>query len=122
MDTLEPSLLVLQGMTSAHPTRRALKFARGQRFLKGPIPWAWLMRAAELPGRGLHTTIALWFLSGLTKSSTVRLGGRPLTELGVDRHSKYRSLRHLENAGLIRVTRMRGKNPTVTLLDIGGGI
>jgi hypothetical protein len=79
------------------------------------------MRAAELPGRALHTAVALWFLSGVTRSETVKLSGRPLTELGVDRHSKYRALRQLENAGLVRVTRMSGQNPTVTLLDTMGG-
>src|SRR5436190_17675163 len=106
MDTLDPKLLAMRCATTIVASRRAPKFARGQRFLKGPIPWAWLMRAAQLPGRALHIGVALWFLSGLTRSFTVKLGGRPLAELGVDRHSKYRALRQLENAGLIHLTRL----------------
>src|SRR5438034_5608908 len=117
MDTLDPKRFAMHNVNTTIASRRSPKVARGQRFLKGPIPWAWLMRAAQLPGRALHIGVALWFLSGLTRSFTVRLGGRPLAELGVDRHSKYRALRQLEAAGLVRITRRPGQNPTVTTLD-----
>jgi len=119
MDTFDPKRLAIRSVTNIVASRRAPRLARGQRFLKGPIPWAWLMRAAELPGRALHTAVALWFLSGVTRSETVKLSGRPLAELGVDRHAKYRALAALEGAGLVRVTRSPGRNPVVTLLPVG---
>ncbi len=119
IDTLDPKRLAMHSVTTIGVSRRAPKLARGQRFLKGPIPWAWLMRAAELPGRALHTAVALWYLSGVTCCETVKLGGRPLTELGVDRHAKYRALLALEGAGLVRVKRSPGQNPAVTLLPVG---
>jgi hypothetical protein len=34
----------------------------------------------------------------------------------VDRHAKYRALAALEKAGLVRVDRRMGKNPTVEIL------
>ena len=119
MDTLDPNRLAMRSMTTIVALRRAPKLARGQRFLKGPIPWVWITRAADLPGRALHTAMALWFLSGVTRSETVKLSGRLLTELGVDRHAKYRALTALEGAGLVRVTRLPGQNPVVTLLPAG---
>jgi len=119
MDTFDPKRFAMDSAASIVGGRRAPKLVRGQRFLKGPIPWPWLMRAAELPGRALHTAVALWFLSGVTRSETVKLSSRSLTELGVDRHAKYRALAALERAGLVRVTRLPGQNPLVTLLPLG---
>src|SRR5438034_488995 len=119
MDTLDPKRFAMHNVNTTIASRRSPKVARGKRFLEGPIPWAWLMRAAELPGRALHTAVALWFLSGVTRSETVKLSGRPLTELGVDRHAKYRALAALEGAGLVRVTRSPGQNPVVKLLPVG---
>jgi DNA-binding transcriptional ArsR family regulator len=89
----------------------------GERFLKGPIPWQWLCSASRLPGKALHVAIALWHLAGMTGSETVRLATSVLKPLGVSRYSGYRALRALEEAGLIAVTRRRGRNPIVRLLD-----
>ncbi len=88
---------------------------RDRRFLKGPIPWAWLTEAAKLPGHVLHIALALWFRAGVTRSETVVLTTMLLKELGVDRHAKYRALRQLEQAGLVSVAHQHGKNPHVTL-------
>jgi hypothetical protein len=85
-------------------------------FLKGPIPLNWISKSASLPGKTLHVGIALWFLSGLNRSLTVRLSGIILRLLGVHRHSSYRALIHLEKAGLVSVVRHSGRNPIVTLL------
>jgi hypothetical protein len=35
-------------------TRRPPRHRRGERFLKGPIPWPWISAAAALPGKALH--------------------------------------------------------------------
>ena len=89
----------------------------GKKFLKGPIPWEWLTRAAEQPGKTLHVAIALWFLEGITRTRTLPLSGKVLTALGVNRHSGYRALASLENAGLVSVVRHAGRSPVVTILD-----
>ena len=47
--------------------------AKGERFLKGPVPLAWLEAAARLPGKSLHAGIALWYAAGLARSASVPL-------------------------------------------------
>ena len=86
-------------------------------FIKGPILLAWMKAVAMLPGKSLHVGLALWYLAGLKKTKTVPLGNRLLKGFGVDRKAKGRSLKLMEDAGLISVVRRAGCNPTVTLLD-----
>jgi hypothetical protein len=89
----------------------------GEKFLKGPIPWTWLAKAAHQPGKALHVAIALWFLAGITRKRTVALSGAVLQALGVNRHSGYRGLAALEQAGLVSVERHSGHHSCVTLLE-----
>ena len=44
---------------------------KGEAFLKGPIPLAWLERAARLPGKSLQAAVALWYAAGLTRSARI---------------------------------------------------
>ena len=87
------------------------------RFLKGPVPWLWIVVAAALPGNALLIGLCLWRLAGAMKCKTVSLGNADLRPLGIDRASKSRALRALEGAGLIEVTRERGRFPKVTLRE-----
>jgi hypothetical protein len=97
---------------------KPLRQRRNGRFLKGPIPWAWLTTAAQQPGKALHAAIVIWFLSGLNKSRKIALSGTALRTMGVNRHSGYRGRRALEKkAALITVERHPGRNPIVTILD-----
>jgi hypothetical protein len=86
------------------------------KFLRGPVPWDWLAKAAKLPGKALHVGLALWRLSGATKSDTVRLSNVELDAMGVDRNAKSRALKHLEQAGLVRVSQAPGQAPVVTII------
>ena len=88
---------------------------RGELFVRGPVPWAWLKRAARLPGRALHVGIALWLESGLRKSAVVALSQRRLRDLSVGRHAGYRGLVRLEQADLVDVRRHPGRLSVVTL-------
>jgi len=89
----------------------------GEKFLKGPIPWKWIVLAARQPGKALHVAIALWFWAGISKSGRIKLNNIKLKTLGVTRYTKHRSLLSLEQAGLISVEQFQGKSPVVTLLD-----
>jgi hypothetical protein len=89
----------------------------GDKFLKGPIPWKWIVLAAKQPGKALHVSLALWFLAGISKSRRIKLNNILLKTLGVTRYAKSRSLLSLEKAGLISVEQSKGKSPVVTLLD-----
>ena len=51
---------------------------RAGRFLKGPIPWDWVIATAQLPGKALIIGLCLWRLSGAMKSRSVMLSNREL--------------------------------------------
>src|SRR3954471_13243617 len=70
------------------------------RFLKGPVPWPWIVTAAALPGKALIVGLCLWRLAGATKNRTIFLGNADLALFGVDRAAKSRALAVLERAGL----------------------
>ena len=40
------------------------------RFLKGPVPWLWIVVAAALPGKALLIGLCLWRLAGAMKCRT----------------------------------------------------
>jgi DNA-binding transcriptional ArsR family regulator len=88
---------------------------RRSRFLKGPVPWDWIIRASELPGQALIVGLCLWRLSGAVGNRTVTLGNTELEPFGTDRAAKSRALTVLEDAGLITVERNLGRLPIVTL-------
>ena len=95
-----------------------VRFRRGQRFLRGPIPWDWLSGAARLPGKALQVGLAIWHLAGLKNAMTVELSRAPLESLSVTRQAAYRALKVLEDAGLIKAARRSGRKTRVTILSI----
>lgn len=97
---------------SRRPRRKS-----GDLFLKGPIPWSWLQRAADLPGRALAVGLVIWHLHGLRKSRTVRVTQSQTRSLGLSPRVARRGLATLETAGLVSVNRHRGRGPDVTVLD-----
>ena len=120
MDLPNPKRLALSTSIANPNTKANTKPPRhkpGEKFLKGPIPWTWVVRAAHQPGKALHVAIVLWFLVGVKKTRTVALSGSVLRGLGVNRYSGYRGLVALEQAGLVSAERHPGRNPVVTLLD-----
>jgi len=90
----------------------------GELFLKGPIPWIWLSKAASLSGRAIQVALTLWLLAGIQKSKTIKLSHARLRELGVDRFAAARGLDALELAKLVSVVRANGRSPVVTLLNL----
>ena len=103
---------------SVRASQRPPRHRPGEIFVKGPIPWTWISRAARLPGRSLHVALAIWLLAGMLRKRTVALNGRLLTDMGVGRHSAYRALRALEGDGLLQVGRKPGASPIVTIRPI----
>ncbi len=64
--------------------------------------------------------MAIWYRSGLERSSRVRLPASLLRDFGVGRYSGYRALRALESAGLVLVVRHRGRCPVVEIIPQNG--
>jgi hypothetical protein len=85
-------------------------------FLCGPIPIAWIIAAARLPGRSLQVGLALWVISEINQSRVVALTNLASQYFGLDRNSKYRGLACLEHEGLVIVRRKLGQPPIVTIL------
>ena len=96
----------------------ALRFPKGERFLKGPISMKWLNAAACLPGKALHVAICIWHVSGVTRSLQVKISSEVLGNMGIKRHAGYRALKSLERRGLVKVVRHRGRCPVVTIKAI----
>jgi hypothetical protein len=106
-----------QDPVDARP-RRVLRYRRGEWFLRGPIPLAWLSDAAAQPGKALAVALEIWLWAGIKKSRVVSIS---LSHLRIDpdasRSSASRGLRALERASLVAVRRDPGKKPEVTLLE-----
>ena len=119
MNPIDPSRLKLRrnGTPVSTPTQRPLHIAaKGQRFLRGPIPLPWLSSAARLPGKALHVGLAIWLEAGFRNTAVVPLSNVAGQHFGLDRNAKYRGLRSLEQAGLIMAERRPGRSPIITIV------
>ena len=115
MAPIDPNRFRVRWRPFASLNGKAPRPRHGEPFLKGPIPLAWLEAAARLPGKSLHTGLALWFSAGVTRSSSVPLSNIASQRFGIDRNAKYRALIWLERAGLVSVERGPGRAPMVTI-------
>ena len=69
-DPFDPAVLTLPRVATLPPPNRPPRHRSGEKFLKGPIPWAWLQRAFLLPGKALHVALLLWREAGCRRSRT----------------------------------------------------
>ena len=90
------------------------------KFLRGPVPLAWLARAAAMPGKSLAVGLALWFEHGITGRKEIVAGRGLLSQLNVGRKAGYRAISSLEAAALVTVERRRGHCPRVKLCVVTG--
>jgi hypothetical protein len=91
---------------------------RPDRFIKGPIPLPWFVKAAALPGKAPIVALVLWWIRGLCRSATFPLKRQATNVFSVSPDAAYDALKRLEEAGLIRVLRHCGRSPVVTVLDV----
>jgi hypothetical protein len=87
------------------------------KFLRGPIPWLWLMRAMALPGKALAMGLILWREAGIAKQMTLPLRPARLRDCGIRPAASRRAIRHLMAAGLICSVSKSGRCLEVTILD-----
>ncbi|MDZ4778745.1 MAG: hypothetical protein SGJ19_00665 [Planctomycetia bacterium] len=85
-------------------------------FIWGPIPGAYVARAASLPGKSLHLWLALWFEHKRRKGQPIRMTRDLLARFHVSPDSANRALSQLERAGLVSVNRARGRLATIQML------
>jgi hypothetical protein len=91
------------------PSRRPPRHRAGERFLKGPVPWAWLDRAGRLPGKTLAVGLVIWHRAGMSPTGKVRLCQTRVSDLGLTETSIRRAIANLEADGLIEVWRKPGQ-------------
>lgn len=90
-------------------------------FVKGPLPGPWLSLAAELPGKCLHVAMAVWYMAGLKKQTSVPLTRQTLAKFHVLPDAGRWALKKLEAARLVAVERKPGCAPVVTIQDAPAG-
>jgi len=69
MESFDPELFKLRdgGKRTSTDREPLPRHKLGEKFLKGPIPWDWISRAAKQPGKAVHVALVLWFLAGIKK-------------------------------------------------------
>lgn len=84
---------------------------------------AWLLAAAQLPGKAHHVATALFFQACLEGCLDFSISITQVARtLGVDRTTAGRGLATLERGGLVRVRRLEGVRPLVTIRFSGSGV
>lgn len=120
-EPFNPDALRLGGMDVQalvnRPKTKPPRHRPGGAFLKGPIPWPWLLWAGRLPGKALHVALILWQEAGCRKSRKVRFRLTQAKDLGMHPDTARRGLRALEAAKLVTIHRQPGQCLEVTILD-----
>lgn len=82
----------------------------------------WLQAAALLPGRTLHTALALWTAACDTRNPTVLFNPKTALRFGVSREAAQDALSRLLAFGLVTLgqERRRGRHVAVTLISLDG--
>jgi hypothetical protein len=102
---------------SPETIRRRQQREKKQKLIFARIPYALGMKAAtDYRNPLLATLLTLWYLRFTRHKNPVELPNTYLKESGTSRGGKYRALKNLEDAGLIRVEYRENKSPLVTLL------
>jgi hypothetical protein len=84
-------------------------------FIKGPIDVRLLSIANEV--KSIDVLLVIWLQSSLEKSLTIHLKPSLFTLLGIERTKRYRGIRKLQEAGVLRVVENRtGRTCTVELV------
>lgn len=89
----------------------------GEAFLKGPIPWDWLVQAGQLHGKTLQIALVLWREAGIRHSRTVPFRLSLALQFGIHADTARRALHALEKSGLVATRYVPGRYLEVTLRD-----
>lgn len=90
-----------------------------RRFIKGPIPVAWMASAIRLRGSSAtKVAVALFYQRGLRKDDEFRIEPARFRELGIDDTARRRGLKQLKSAGLIEVTQRPGQSHVITMVGV----
>ena len=85
-------------------------------FLHRQVSLPWIQKAASEGIQADFIAMLIQWKSVLTKCKTVSLSADFLDQFGISRGVKLRSLKLLEKAGLIQLSKASGKSLRITLL------
>jgi hypothetical protein len=103
--------------------RRPPRHRRGDPFIKGPIPYAWIASACRLPGAGLHVAMSYRFYQDRFRFERRGLRwGLPDVAKGlrISLRSARSGLHAAELTGLLSVSREPGCKLAVSVSDLPG--
>ena len=112
-------MLELEGKKLAyqHPDLQQLDSKReAAYFLHRQVSLPWIQRAALEGIQAGFIAMLIQWKSVLTKRQTLSLSTDFLNQFGISRGVKLRSLKLLEKAGLIQLSKASGKSLRITLL------
>ncbi len=94
---------------------------QGEGYFGARMPMRWFVALGQLPGKTVLLGLLLWHWATLKKGNAV-IAVRPgeARTAGLLRNAMYGALAELQAAGLIEVTRQRGKAAVVRILDVPG--
>ena len=102
-----------------HPQLCELQTKRESGFFLHPqVQLAWVEMAAQLGTQTFAVGLLLQFRFLLSQKESVTLPKNFLANFGISKGVKQRALKNLEDAGLIRVSRVTGHSSRITLLKI----
>jgi hypothetical protein len=109
LDWFDPENIRLTAEDSVHlhETKRRRRKPTGE-YLKA-VPWAWVIAAANLPGRALVIALVIYHRVTMSRTDRVTLRGVWWGELRASHKTVRRALRDLERADLIAVERRPGR-------------
>ena len=100
-----------------HPDLKQLESKKeAAYFLHRQVSLPWIQRAALEGIQAGFIAMLIQWRSVLTKRQTVSLSADFLDQFGISRGVKLRSLKLLEKAGLIQLSKASGKSLKITLL------
>ena len=108
---IETTEVIVPGLMRTHAPLRA------GRFLRGPIPWGDLSKAAAVGGKALALFVVIHHQCALRRSRTVKLPSSLLAELCIGRKAAANALDRLESVGLITVQHHNKSKPVITLVS-----
>lgn len=101
------------------PTDHRRLKRRADRFLKGPIPFAWIRQHVQCATDRL--LLVLRASVDMRRTADVKLSADLLRDAGItNRKTAYRAIERLETRGSLTVHRKRGRRPTIRLHEYGG--
>jgi len=90
---------------------------KSEPFLRGPIPIAWLKRAAQLPGKTINVGLAIHWIVGMSANTTIKLNRSALANFNISADAASDALRRLEADGLVKLHKQPGRRPLIEVLS-----